>query len=184
MADRLAVLGPLLRPLIQLHWVGDVARWSGVALEDEALRVHLFGSERVTFPRPMVADLRDLQGDACFYCGERLGGPGRSGQRAEVDHFLAWTRWPNDAIENLVLADGCNGAKSDHLAAGEHLTRWRDRVDARAADLAGIAERHRWLSDHQRTTALVQTTYSHVSAGTPLWRHGREFVIAAGPIME
>jgi hypothetical protein len=32
-ADQLVVLGPLLRPLIELHWSRDVARWSGVALD-------------------------------------------------------------------------------------------------------------------------------------------------------
>src|SRR5438309_7745208 len=48
--DRLVVLGPLLRPLIELHWTRDVARWSGVATEGERLRAHLFGADRVSFP--------------------------------------------------------------------------------------------------------------------------------------
>ena len=175
-ADRLAVLGPLLRPLIELHWTSDVARWSGVALEDDALRAHLFGSQRVAFPRGLVSGLRELQNDVCFYCGDRLA------PKTEVDHFLAWSRWPNDAIENLVIADACNGAKSDHLAAGLHLVKWRRHVEELTGDLAAVADRQRWLSDPARTCALVQTTYSHIAAGTPLWRLGKEFELASGPL--
>jgi len=116
-SDRLVVLGPLLRPLIELHWTRDVARWTGVATEDERLRAHLFGSERVLFPRVLRDGLAELQEGRCFYCGALLT------QKCQVDHFLAWSRWPNDAVENLVLADQCNAAKSDHLVAPEHLQR-------------------------------------------------------------
>jgi hypothetical protein len=69
-----------------------------------------------------VAELRDLQVGRCFYCNEPIVG------RGHVDHFLAWSRWPNDAIENLVLADRCNLDKSDHLVTADHLTRWRRRL--------------------------------------------------------
>ncbi len=176
-ADRLVVLGPMLRPLIELHWTRDVARWTRLPMEDEALHSHLFGSERIAFRRAFVADLSDIQHGECFYCGERLG------SRPEVDHFLAWSRWPNDAIENLVVADRCNGAKSDHLAATEHLVRWRVRLQMRSADLVAVAQAHRWLSSPDRSRALVQTTYTHVALGTPLWRRGKEFEIAGGPII-
>jgi hypothetical protein len=97
-ADQLVVLGPLLRPLIQLHWARDVARWTGIPLEDDRLQAHLFGSDRAAFPAPLRSGLLELQEGRCFYCDERLGG------RVEVDHFLAWSRWPNDAVENLVAA--------------------------------------------------------------------------------
>ena len=108
--DRLVVLGPLLRPLIELHWARDVARWTGVSTEEDRLRRHLFGSERVGFPAAIKSGLVEMQEGRCFYRTEPLG------SKIEVDHFLAWSRWPNDAIENLVAADHCNGAKSDHLA--------------------------------------------------------------------
>jgi hypothetical protein len=174
-AERLVVLGPMLRPLIELHWTRDVARWTRLGLEDEELRSHLFGSERSMFPKPLVAGLAELQGSECFYCGEPLG------KRREVDHFLAWSRWPNDAIENLVLADHCNGYKSDHLAATEHLVRWRARLDAVGEELGSLADSIGWPSNRERTWALAQTTYTHVAAGTPLWVRAREFEIATGP---
>lgn len=175
-ADRLVVLGPMLRPLIELHWTRDVARWTGVATEDDALHAHLFGTDRRSFPLAVVGGLRELQGGTCFYCRERLAG------RGQVDHFLAWSRWPNDAIENLVLADGCNTAKSDHLVTGEHLIAWRAHADRRSHDLAALAHDTGWTSDLERTLALLRSTYGHVVAGTPLWRRAREFDIATGPL--
>lgn len=105
-ADRLVVIGPILRPLIELHWTRDVARWTRLPMEDDDLRSHLFGTERTNFPKRLVGELSDPQHAECFYCGDRL-----IGQR-EVDHFLAWSRWPNDAIENLVLADRCNATRA------------------------------------------------------------------------
>jgi 5-methylcytosine-specific restriction endonuclease McrA len=175
-ADRLVVLGPLLRPLIESHWARDVARWTGVATEDEHLRTHLFGSSRITFPAGLRRGLTELQNGVCFYCGERFG------NRPEVDHFLAWSRWPNDAIENLVVADRCNSAKSDHLAAVGHVARWSHHIRAHDAELSVIADEQRWLSDLRRTYGLMTTTYGHVAAGTPLWMHAREFELATGPI--
>lgn len=174
-ADRLVVLGPLLRPLIQIHWARDVARWTGIPLEDDRLQAHLFGTDRVAFPSALRAGLVELQAGRCFYCAERLGG------RVEVDHFLAWSRWPNDAIENLVAADRCNGAKRDHLAAERHLRRWWERLERheRLSDLAVAAG---WPSDVVRSDALVRSTYAHVASGTPLWIRGSDFEVATGPI--
>jgi hypothetical protein len=175
-ADRLVVLGPLLRPLIELTWTRDVARWSGVSIEEESLRSHLFGAQRASFPRPFVGALRELQADSCFYCGDRLK------SRVEVDHFIAWSRWANDSIENLVVSDACNGAKSDHVAAKEHLQRWLER-DSLRADLADVAALHRWDSNPERSDALVRTTYGYLATGTPLWVHGKQFVEAPGPLL-
>lgn len=175
--DRLVVLGPMLRPLIELHWTADVARWTGLDLEDASLRSHLFGSERVAFPARLVGGLRDIQDGCCFYCGDAVAG------RGQVDHFLAWSRWPNDAVENLMLADGCNGAKSDHLVARRHLNRWTGHVENHADDLVDLAGSLGWRTAIDRTRSLVASTYSHVAGGTPLWVRGNEFEIAAGPLL-
>lgn len=175
-ADRLVVLGPLLRPLIELHWTRDVARWTGVNTEEDRLRAHLFGTDRVMFPRPLRQGLHDLQGGRCFYCEAPLDGP------VQVDHFLAWSRWPNDAVENLVLADRCNSDKSDHLTIALHVDRWADRLRTRATALGDVAAATRWPSDAGRSAALVRTTYRHVATGTPLWVLGKDFVEAEGPI--
>ncbi len=175
-ADRLVVLGPLLRPLIELHWARDVARWTGIRTEEKQLREHLFGVERSTFPPSVRAGLRELQAGECFYCGAPLVG------RAQVDHFLAWSRWPNDAVENLVLADECNGYKSDHLAAANHVHRWVTRARDHGQSLVEIAAAARWPSDPNRSRALLASTYGTVARGTPLWISGREFTQASGPM--
>lgn len=175
-ADRLVVLGPLLRPLIELHWVRDVARWTGVSTENDRLRAHLFGTDRVAFPVALRDGLAELQAGGCFYCGSPLT------RASQVDHFLAWSRWPNDAVENLVLADRCNGDKSDHLAAPAHVYRWSDRCRLHGEELSVLATGTRWLSDPARSGALVRSTYLHLAPGTPLWVVGREFVEADGPI--
>ena len=159
-ADRLVVLGPLLRPLIELHWTRDVARWTRVATEEDRLRAHLFGADRVGFPGTLRDGLREVQDGRCFYCQAPLT------CAAQVDHFLAWSRWPNDAVENLVLADRCNGDKSDHLTVEEHLWRWTDHLRRHGDALVDVAARSRWPSDPRRSTALVRSTYLHVAAGT------------------
>jgi hypothetical protein len=116
-SHRLVVLGRLLRPLIELHWTCDVARWSDVALEDAAPQAHLFGIERTAFPPGLVTALHELQQGRCYYCDAPVGG------RGYVDDFPAWSRSPKNAVENLV-ADHCNLAKSDHLVTDTHLDRW------------------------------------------------------------
>lgn len=175
-SDRLVTLGPMLRPLIELHWARDVARWSGIATEDEHLRRHMFGDERVTWPRGLAGGLAELQGGECFYCGERLD------SRQEVDHFLAWSRWPNNAVENLVVADRCNGAKSDHIAATEHLTRWRLRNEVRHGELAELAVATRWESSPARTWALTRSVYGYLPTGTPLWVRDKQFQFLDEPL--
>jgi hypothetical protein len=175
-ADRLVVLGPLLRPLIELHWTRDVARWTGVKTEEDRLRAHLFGADRVAFPAALREALHELQAGRCFYCDAKVS------RAAQVDHFLAWSRWPNDALENLVLADRCNGDKSDHLAVSRHVERWANRIRQYGASLAEIAASTRWPSDRERSVALVRSTYLHLAAGTPLWVLGKEFIEAEGPL--
>jgi hypothetical protein len=171
------VLGPLLRPLIELHWTRDVARWSGVGVEDERLRAHLFGKSRAAVPRAVRGGLAELQDGECFYCRDRLG------KKRDVDHFLAWSRWPNDAIENLVLADRCNTAKSDHLAANVHFQRWANHVTVHGMALQELAEANRWISDPARSTGLLVNTYGHLVSGVPLWLHGDRFELADGPLV-
>ena len=59
--------------------------------------------------------LMDIQGSRCFYCDERL-----VERAAQVDHFIAWSRYPTDLGHNFVLADSKrNGKKRDRLPAVE-----------------------------------------------------------------
>jgi hypothetical protein len=141
-----------------------VARLNDLTPVEDALRVHLFGADRVGFSAQLRAGLGELQVNECFYCHERLGGA------SAVDHFLPWSRWPNDAVENLVLAHGrCNTKKSDHIAGLGLLREWRGRFDAQGAALAELARRTNTLYRPARTLALARSLYGYLSPGAPLW---------------
>lgn len=167
--DHLLRLAPLVRPLVELHWTRMVARLNRLAVEEERLHQHLFGAERAAFPAALRAGLVDLHGSTCFYCDRPL----RS--RVELDHFIPWSRWPNDAIENLVPADRCNARKRDYLPALAHVERWADRLTHHGSDLATIGSTASWESDAHRSLALVRSCYAHLPAGTPLWLQGDRF---------
>jgi hypothetical protein len=170
-ADHLLRLAPLIRPLVELHWTRMVASLNALDLEGEHLRVHLFGSERIAFPVGLRRGLVELQGGRCFYCDAVLG------PRTEVDHFLPWSRWPNDAIENLVIADRCNGSKSHYLAGARHVDRWADRFEHRGGALRLIADDARWRSEPARSIGLARSCYAHLAEGTPTWIAVDEFAV-------
>jgi len=163
-ADALVRLGPLMRPLIETHWTRMVATLNGIDLEEERLRAHLFGANRRSFPRTLRAGLKDLHAGQCFYCTGPLG------SSWDLDHFIPWSRHPNDAIENLVPADRrCNGAKSDSLPARSHVTRWVEQLTSASNELADLATQCGWTSDRLHTVNVVRSTYRHLPIDTPLW---------------
>lgn len=163
-ADELVRLTPLVRPLVELHWVRMVAQLNALTPVEDSLHAHLFGADRVAFSRTLRNGLRELQPDDCFYCDRRLGAG------AAVDHFLPWSRWPNDAVENLVIAHGeCNTKKSNHIAGLGPLLHWRDRLENCGGGLAELAVRTGTLYRPGRTLALARSLYGHLSPGAPLW---------------
>lgn len=84
-----------------------------------------------------------------------------------VDHFLPWSRVPNDGLANLVAAhERCNLAKSNDLADLALLTRWYQRP---APALHDVAEAARWPLRHQESLSIARSVYGHQPAGSPLW---------------
>jgi hypothetical protein len=112
----------LVRDLIEGAWVRFVQRLNAHALGNAAdLGTFLFGEERASLEayRPI---LLEVQRGVCLYCSKPLAG------KAQVDHFVPWSRYPADLGHNFVLAhDRCNRAKSDFLAAEDHLAAWAGR---------------------------------------------------------
>jgi 5-methylcytosine-specific restriction endonuclease McrA len=162
--DHLIRLSPLVRPLVELHWVRMVASLNGLALMEDDLRRNLFRAEQVAFPATLRKDLLDLQDGGCFYCTSPLS------STAAVDHFVPWSRWPNDAIENLVIAHAsCNSHKSDHVPGPLPLRRWAERLSVHGADLAGVAVASRWRTDQPRSVSLARRLYGHLPAGSFVW---------------
>lgn len=85
-------LNGLLRPLIQRRWAAMVAQLN--RLEESQLEVFLFGADRAQTTK-VRAGLWELQDRRCFYCDTRVSDPAR----AHVDHFVPWSRYPDDGKE-------------------------------------------------------------------------------------
>lgn len=178
--DQLVRLAPLIRPLVELHWIRMVASLNQLGVVEDDLRRHLFGAERVAFPAPLRRDLTDLQGGRCFYCREPIAGA------SAVDHFIPWSRWPNDAVENLVIAhSACNTHKSDHIPGPLSLERWAERLSTRSHDLADVAASRRWRSDRACTLATTRSLYAHLPDGAIVWNAPKQVGAAnAGRLLD
>lgn len=112
----------LIRDLIEGAWVRFVQMLNASKLGNITdLGSFLFGQERTSLDayRPI---LMDIQKGICLYCQKSLP------KQTHVDHFIPWSRYPADLGQNFVLAHNqCNSAKSDHLAAENHLAAWVER---------------------------------------------------------
>lgn len=112
----------LVRDLIEGAWVRFVQKVNANKLGSITdLGTFLFGQERVSLDafRPI---LLDVQKGVCLYCQKPLS------RQSQVDHFVPWSRYPADLGHNFVLAhDKCNNAKTDFLAAENHLAAWIER---------------------------------------------------------
>jgi len=170
--ERLVVMGPLLRPVIEAIWVADVASWSSIETEEEKLRVHLFGAERTIFPPEVRKGLQKLYSNKCFYCSVEVPGG------LAVDHFIPWSRFPNDAIENLVMScTTCNSKKSDHLASPTFLAKWLERLEEPI--LTEIALKTGWESNPTRARAIASSIYQSVAIGSVVWDGNKSFQVIA-----
>jgi len=170
--EHLIRLAGLLRPLIQRQWAAMVAKVNRELLEDSRLEEFLFGATRVPL-RALRDPLRELQDGRCFYCDGPLAKP-------EVDHFLPWSRYPDDGIENLVLADApCNAAKRDFLASTDHVERWTARLSPQSdtsGQLREIAIAAGWESHSARTLSVARAVYLRLPIDFQLWSRSKEFV--------
>lgn len=171
--DHLIRLAGLLRPLIQRQWASMVANLNREAVQSADLNQFLFGVERLALTRVRLA-LREIQDDRCFYCDASFG------STVHVDHFIPWARYPDNGIENLVAAHpGCNEAKRAHLAAAEHVSRWRERFvrgTTLAHELESVATTARWDRHPDRTLSVARAIYLRLPPDAKLWRLGRDFV--------
>ncbi len=164
----LIALNGVLRPLIYRSWTTMVASMNG--LQESRLEDFLFGKERISL-KPVQPDLLDLQQGRCFYCGKGMAAA------CDIDHFVPWARHADNSIDNLVAAHrGCNGEKSDFLAAAEHVVRWRERSAQHDSALAEIAHLHRWESRPERTLSVARAIYGMLPDDARLWKRGRDFI--------
>jgi 5-methylcytosine-specific restriction endonuclease McrA len=174
----LRVFYELLRDLIQGAWVRFVQKLNANRLGNVAdLGTFLFGQERANLDayRPI---LMDVQGGACLYCQKNLS------KLAQVDHFIPWSRYAADLGQNFVLAhDRCNNAKSDYLAAEQHLAAWAERnrlhqeeLQARLleaglpCDLSATVQITRWVYQQtEKANGLVWVAEKVLEHLSPVW---------------
>ena len=167
-AGHLVRLAPLLRPLIQQKWTEMVGKLN--KLEIAQLESFLFGADRIAL-QPVRAPLLELQRGVCFYCGGRLRSTG------DVDHFFPWSRYPDDRLDNLVVAHPtCNRQKKDFLASANHLASWMQRLSDFNTHLDQIATAVDWPRNTTRSLGVVRGTYLKLPDGVALWHKAREFV--------
>ncbi len=171
-ADHLIQLNGLLRPLIHRKWASMVARIN--KLSESRLEDFLFGTERVSSAR-IRGSLWEIQGRQCFYCEVRIPEP----VRGEVDHFIPWSRYPDNGIENLVVAHKrCNGDKRDFLAATGHVENWTRRFAAPGGwpEYASLAQDAQWERDPDKTLSAARALYLRLSPEARRWSNGKIFV--------
>lgn len=161
--DALLRFTALLRPLIELAFVRDVARWNDLDTAESRLHAHLFGAERETWAAGLKEEFLEVQERRCFYDpeGRRL-----RPEELQVDHFLPWARFHANGVANLVLARASqNASKSDLFAARRHVQAWVESLPHR------ITVARRLGLDHEtsRTRALARAGYGHLPDGSPLW---------------
>ncbi|MFA9430756.1 HNH endonuclease [Egicoccus sp. AB-alg2] len=163
--QHLIAIAGLARPVVEREWLRHVARRNPDHVDELRLEAFLFGSERVSLHavrEPLLA----LQNGTCFYCGGERG-------TWEVDHFLPWARWPDDRLDNLVVAHArCNNDKRAALAAIGHVERWWQRLLPGTRDdqqLQEASTRLAWPRRPDRTAGGARGLYLHQPAGTMLW---------------
>lgn len=167
----LVMLSGLLRPLIHREWIRMVAQIN--KLQETKLEKFLFGADRVS-TAVIRNDLIDIQHGRCFYCGEKLK------SKVEIDHFVPWSRYPNNSLENLVAAhQKCNHSKRDFLASSLHLVHWASRLKSdceTAKQLTQLAKDKHWENDSDRSLGVARGIYLRLPEKTLLWQNIDEFV--------
>ena len=163
----------LITELVRSAWLQYIRRNNIAELGATSdLAEFLFGSERANLGdvRPV---LEDIQHRRCFYCDGEL----HSGL-ADVDHFIAWARYPVDLGHNFVLAHGkCNSAKGSMLASEEHLARWLERNRTLGNVLAAGFNSRGIIHDVAASTQVAHWAYAQAfHSGGVTWQRAKTFV--------
>lgn len=116
--------------------------------------------------------LIDVQERQCFYCHNDLH------RSMDVDHFIPWSRYPTDLGHNFVLAHpSCNNAKSDYLAAEQHLQLWAERNRSRSDEMAERLQDAGLPSDSLASLRITEWAYEQVEkANGQVWLNNAVFL--------
>ncbi len=171
-AERLVSMAGVIRPAVQRRWAQKVARLNDALVQDARLDDFLFGASRASLAA-VRGPLVELHDGRCFYCDHRLA------REVEVDHFIAWSRHPENAVENLVPSHaGCNASKRDHLASAAHVARFAARLREQRDDLARIGTRVQFEQNPARVLSVARGIYLRLRPEVRLWHAREEFQTA------
>ena len=162
---------PLVVDLVKGAWAQYIRRYNASRLAEKTdLHEFLFGSERANLDvvRPLV---REFQSGACFYCRRPL-----KQEAGHVDHFIPWSRYPVDLGHNFVLAHAsCNGQKSDHLPAAQHLNAWVNQNRILGVAMGREFASRGVIHDLATSARVIDWAYKHTSEFKGLtWLRAKE----------
>lgn len=164
---------PLISDLVRGSWVRYVrSQNQDILREASDLQAFMFGSERMALAAVRPA-LLDIQRGRCFYCSNGLGHA-----NTQVDHFVAWVRYPVDLGHNFVLADTrCNNQKRDRLAAFEHLAAWIERNTTFGYQIGEALSSQGMICDLPISNRVAQWAYSQTEMANGLtWLRGDDMI--------
>ena len=148
----------LLCDLIDGAWTRWVERRNVEVRSSDALRKHLFGSERMNI-ESVREPLIKLQQGVCFYSGKEL----RKGD-SHIDHFIPWSLARHEALGNLVVCTATANLKwSNALKPAKDRAKLEARNTEHAPRLVQIARANGLRWDPRATLAVTQWAYA--SAG-------------------
>ena len=143
-------------------------------MQEAELEDFLFGAKRISLTQsPRVCG--ELAAGRCFYCRRPVQ------SSAAIDHFIPWTRFIDNSIENLVFAHAtCNADKGAYLAAEPHIERWVARMSrpSTAAALHQLAEQKKWDNHPERIQAVARSIYLKLPDEYRLWDLDKRFTPA------
>ena len=172
---------PLINQLARAQWVLHIKRNrlnSPVLGQVDDLEEFLFETPRQALQK-VAEGLQKLSGCKCFYCQEKLNS-------ADVDHFVPFSLYPKDWMDNFVLAHpSCNRSKSDRLAARRHLENWVDRCHQQGADLEQIGYEAGFSSSTSTSLAVARWGYQAAStARGQAWVQAGQFELVGPEYLE
>jgi 5-methylcytosine-specific restriction endonuclease McrA len=165
----------LVQDLVQSAWIRYIRRHNTELLGTTTdLTEFMFGSERASLQN-VVPVLREIQDNECFYCGRALQ---QEIDNLEVDHFVAWSRYPVDLGHNFVLTDKrCNGDKTDHIASVDHLEHWVERNDRFRRELETGFNEQNVRHDLSASMSIARWAYNQTASIEGLtWSRRNEFL--------
>ncbi len=161
----------LIIELVRSAWVRRIRQLNKPIRKSLELHSFLFGTERSSLEDYRKV-LRTIDEHKCFYCNKQL----TRDDMLHVDHFIPWSRYPNDLGHNFVLADGsCNNSKSNYLAAEEHLEHWTKRNRDHGDKLSAEFTNHSLTHDLPASIRVAKWAYGELhQVGGDVWVAGKE----------